>query len=51
LEIRRLIREISIANPVWEHRESMVSFSSSASMSARPSAQIQTVARQSNYQA
>jgi hypothetical protein len=36
LEIRRLIREMSIANPLWERRESMGSFSSSASRSARP---------------
>ena len=36
LEIRRLIREMSIVNPLGEHRESMASFSSSASMSARP---------------
>lgn len=36
LEIRRLIREMSIANPLWEHRKSMVSFSSLASISARP---------------
>jgi len=36
LEIRRLIREMSIANPCGERRESMESFSSSASMSARP---------------
>jgi hypothetical protein len=35
LEVRRLIREMSIANPLWGRRESMASFSSSASMSAR----------------
>jgi hypothetical protein len=31
LEIRRLIHELSITNPLWERRESMESFSSSAS--------------------
>lgn len=36
LEIRRLIREMSIANRCGERRESMESFSSSASRSARP---------------
>ena len=34
LEIRGLIREMSIANPLWERRVSMVSCSSSASKSA-----------------
>jgi hypothetical protein len=36
LEIRRLIRGMRIANPLWERRASMESFSSSASRSARP---------------
>jgi hypothetical protein len=36
VEIRQLIRQMSVANPLWEHRGSMASFSSLASMSARP---------------
>ena len=36
LEIRQLIRQMSVANPCGEHRESMASFSSLASMSVRP---------------
>ena len=35
LEIRRLIREMSIANPLWARRASTASFSSSASISNR----------------
>ena len=35
VEIRRLIREMSIANPLWERRGSTTSFSSSASISGR----------------
>jgi hypothetical protein len=38
VEIRRLIREISIANPLWGAPRIQESFSSSASMSARPAA-------------
>src|SRR5258705_12628296 len=36
LEIRQLIREISLANPLWAHHGFMASFSSSASMSDKP---------------
>jgi hypothetical protein len=36
VEIRRLIREMSIANPLWERRGSMASCSSWASRSVRP---------------
>src|SRR6187549_1814648 len=36
LEIRELIREMSIANPLWERHEFMASCSSSASKSDRP---------------
>jgi hypothetical protein len=36
VEIRQLIREISLANPLWAHHGSMASFSSSASMSDKP---------------
>ena len=35
-DIRQLIREMSAANPLWEHRGSTANCSSSASMSARP---------------
>src|ERR1700730_12712883 len=36
VEIRQLIRQMSVANPLWGARGSMASFSSLASMSARP---------------
>src|SRR5258707_4051191 len=36
LEIRQLIREISLANPLWGAPRIMASFSSSASMSDKP---------------
>src|SRR5258705_6041538 len=35
VKIRRLIREMSIANPLWERRGSTASFSRSASISGR----------------
>jgi hypothetical protein len=40
LEIRQLIREMSIANPLWGHRGSTANFSSSAPMSANDGGQI-----------
>jgi hypothetical protein len=36
LEIRQLIREMSLANPLWGHHGFTASFSSSASMSDKP---------------
>jgi hypothetical protein len=39
LEIRQLIRGISLANPLWGAHGFMASFSSSASMSGKPSLQ------------
>jgi hypothetical protein len=36
VEIRQLIRQMSVANPLWEPRESMASFSSLVSRSGRP---------------